>query len=382
MDLRSRAVELAQELLLVDTHVDIPYRFEQRAEDISERTRYGDFDYVRAREGGLDAAFVSIYVPAEYQDSGGAKDYADRLIDQVEEWERQWPDKFQIARSVADVYANFGSGLVSFPLGMENGAAIEDDLGNLAHFHGRGVRYITLTHARANQICDSSYDLARPWKGLSPLGRDVVKEMNQLGIMIDLSHVSDATFFQVLELSEAPVIASHSSCRHFTPGWERNLSDEMIRRLAQEGGVIQINFGSSFLKNDYRLVFEQMVEAATKFASERKLRLGSPEIDLFQREYLEKYAVPRADVAVVADHIDHVVSLVGIDHVGYGSDFDGVGDSLPIGLQDVSDYPNLIAELLKRGYEKIEIQKVSSGNILRVWSQVERISANLRERSN
>jgi membrane dipeptidase len=203
--------------------------------------------------------------------------------------------------------------------------------------------------------------------------------MNRVGIMIDISHVSDAAFYQVMELSRAPVIASHSSCRHFTPGWERNMDDEMIKLLAKNGGVIQINFGSSFINNDYRLVFEGMMEAADEFAEERGLQQSSPELDQFRRDYLKEHPAEYADVGEVADHIDHVIRLVGTDYVGIGSDFDGVGDSLPVGLKDVSDYPNLIFELLKRGYSEDQIRKICSGNIFRVWSQVEKVAGDLRK---
>lgn len=371
------AGELAQRTIIVDTHVDLPYRLGMKDEDISQRTESGNFDYPRAREGGLNAPFVAIYVPAEYQEAGGAKEYADRLIDLVEGLEQRWPGKFRIARSIADIERDFERGLISFPMGMENGAPIERSLANVGHFHSRGVRYITLTHGRANQISDSSYDPERPWGGLSPFGREVVFEMNRVGMMIDISHVSDAAFYQVMELSKAPVIASHSSCRHFTPGWERNMDDGMIQLLARKGGVIQINFGSSFINNDYRLVFEGMMEAANKFAEERGLEQSSPELDRFRRDYLKEHPVEYADVGEVADHIDHVVRLAGIDHVGIGSDFDGVGDSLPVGLKDVSDYPNLILELLKRGYSEEQIQKICSGNIFRVWSQVEKVASDL-----
>ena len=243
-----KAQRLAQEMLIVDGHVDVPYRLEAAMEDISQRTEKGDFDFVRAREGGLDAPFMSIYIPAEYQETGGAKDFADSLIDMVKKFETDHPDKFDVVSSIDEVLAAKAAGKVALPLGIENGAAVEDDLANLEHFFNRGVRYITLTHSKNNQICDSSYEEPdnRKWNGLSPFGKEVVAEMNRLGIMIDISHVSDDAFYQVMELSQAPAIASHSSCRHFTPDFERNMDDDMIRKLAENGGVIQINFGLRF----------------------------------------------------------------------------------------------------------------------------------------
>ena len=369
---------LARQFLIADTHVDIPNRLDQRMEDISVRTRGGDFDYPRAREGGLDAPFMSIYVSASYQKSGGAKEYADKLIDMVEGFQEKWPDKFVVARSVAEVRSAFQDGKVALPMGMENGAPIEGSLDNLEHFYERGIRYITLTHSRSNHISDSSYDSNRRWQGLSPFGRKVVEEMNRLGIMIDISHLSDDAFHQVVTLTKAPVIASHSSCRHFTPGWERNMSDDMIQKLARNGGVIQIAFGSSFISNDYRLGQAQRNQAIDEQLRQNGLTRTHPRAQEQIRQFEQENPLQRATVSQVVDHIDHVRNLVGIDHVGFGSDFDGVGDTTPTGLRNVSFYPNLIAQLLDRGYNEEEIEKICSGNLLRVWSEVERVAAELQ----
>jgi len=373
--LESRAQELAQRLLLVDTHIDAPYRLTEHPGDLSQRSEDGDFDFVRAREGGLNAPFMAIFVPAALQGTGRARQKADDLIDLVEKQVSTDPERVAIARSVAEVRQNFGRGVLSLALGMENGAPLEGDLDNLRHFQARGIRYITLTHGKANDICDSSYDPERRWHGLSPFGREVVAEMNRLGMMVDVSHVSDETFSQVIELSRAPVIASHSSCRHFTPGWERNMSDAMIEKLAQNGGVIQINFGSMFLDGDYRQRWQERHDAIEAYENEHDLDPDSEAGESYAKGYRQAHPIAPVDVSVVADHIDHVVHLVGIDHVGLGSDFDGVGDSLPHGLEDVSKYPNLILELLKRGYTDDAIEKVCSGNLLRVWSEVERAAA-------
>ena len=371
------AEELAQEMIIVDTHIDVPYRVVEKQEDISQRTEGGDFDYVRARAGGLDAPFMSIYVPASFQETGGAKQKADELIDLVEGFERQWPEKFAIAHSPTQVRQQFQQGLISLPLGMENGAPVEEDLENLAHFHDRGVSYITLTHGKNNQISDSSYDPERPWGGLSPFGREVVAEMNRLGIMIDISHVTDEAFFEVLELSQAPVIASHSSCRRFTADWERNMSDDMIRALAANGGVIHINFGSAFLTEEAYQASQEMWDVVNGFAEEHGLLEDDDEVRDFREEYREEHPTVLADVADVADHIDHVVGLVGSDHVGIGSDFDGVGPSTPTGLKDVSYYPNLIRVLMERGYSKEDLRKIFGENTLRVWEEVEAVAAEL-----
>jgi membrane dipeptidase len=317
---------------------------------------------------------MSIYLPADRQDiPGSSKALADSLIDLVERFVAQAPDKFALATSVVDVRRNHEQGLISLPMGMENGSGLEDDLANLQHFYDRGIRYITLTHAVDNKISDSSYDTTGTWNGLSPFGREVIAEMNRLGIIVDVSHVSDSAFYQVIETSTVPVIASHSSARHFTPGFERNMSDDMIRLLAEKGGVIMINFGSSFLSEDYRTKREAADADIAAYLEENNLTEADSTAQAYTRSY---YAdnVGYADIADVVAHIDHVVDLVGIDHVGLGSDFDGVGDSLPTGLKDVSYYPNLVYELLKKGYSDEDIQKILGENALRVWSDVERLA--------
>ncbi|MBN4059017.1 dipeptidase [Endomicrobium sp. AH-315-J14] len=381
-DNKARAKELCQKFIIVDGHIDVPYRLEggrdkdgKLSEDVSKRTKKGDFDLPRAFEGGLNAPFMSIYIPAKHQKEGGAKALADKLIDMVEGIAKSSPDKVAIAHSTADVKKHFAEKKISLPLGIENGAAIESKLENLTHFHKRGVRYITLTHSKDNAICDSSYDDKHTHKGLSDFGKTVVPEMNRLGIMIDISHISDDTFHQVMELTKTPVMATHSSCRHFTPGFERNMSDEMIVKLAKNGGVIMINFGSGFLDAESRKLGTANWKAAEAHAKDNKLEMHGAEMKKFRKDYKKKHPVPFATVEKVADHIAHVVKLVGIDHVGLGSDFDGVGDSLPTGLKDVSQYPNLVAVLLDRGYKDEDIEKLLGGNALRVWEAVERYAA-------
>lgn len=371
--LKLKAEELAHRFIITDGHVDIPWRLSKEMEDISVRTEGGDFDYVRAVAGGLDVPFMSIYVPASYQKTGGAKAKADSLIDMVESVVADHPEKFALAQSPDEAQQNFDNGKISFPMGMENGAPIEGDLANVAYFHSRGIRYITLTHAKDNHICDSSYDTTGTWGGLSPFGRQVVEEMNRIGIMIDVSHLSDNTFYQVMELSAAPTIASHSSCRSFTPDWERNMNDDMIRLLAEKGGVIQINFGSSFISQKSKKRSDSNRQKIKVWLEEKGLKRDDPEA----KEYIRKIYRAKpiyADVSDVADHFDHVVKIAGIDHVGFGSDFDGVGDSLPYGLKDVSYYPNLIYHMLKRGYSEEDIRKICYANVFRVWKEVERIA--------
>jgi membrane dipeptidase len=378
--LAERAAELARRWTLVDTHIDLPYRRTETGEapaSIAGRTERGDFDAVRARQGGLDVAWMSIYVPAAYQESGGAKAFADTLIDGVEAMAAASPEVFAVVGTVAEAEAAVAAGRIALPLGIENAAAFEDDLAHVAHFVGRGVRYATLTHGKDNLLGDSSYTppAERTWHGLSPYGREVVAEMNRLGMLVDLSHVSDETFDDAIEMVIAPPIASHSSCRHFTPGFERNLDDERIVKLAGKGGVIQINFGSSFLTAAANAWSLDAWKAEQAFRAEQGAKEGSAELDAFRAEYVKQHPMPRATLDDVVAHIEHVIAIAGVDHVGLGSDFDGVGPTLPTGLADVSMYPNLIAALLARGHSEADVEKIAGGNLLRVWREAERVAA-------
>lgn len=375
-DNSEKAKELAERFIIVDTHVDVPYRLKNNWDDISGPTEDGDFDYIRAREGGLDAPFMSIYIPAEYQETGGAKAVADSLIDMVRSIADEHPDKFAIATSPEQLKEQHEKELISLPMGMENGAPIGQDLDNIAYFFDRGIRYITLTHSKDNQISDSSYDTTYTHNGLSAFGEEVIKEMNRIGMMVDISHVSDSAFYDVMRVTEAPAIASHSSARHFTPGFERNMSDEMIKALAENGGVIMVNFGSTFLDEASRESSSKIREHISSWLEENNYEPS----DSTAQAYIEKYRSENfkySNVSKVADHIDHVVNLVGVEHVGLGSDYDGVGDSLPVGLKDVSEYPNLIGELLNRGYTEAEVRKICSDNIFRVWNEVTQIAAKI-----
>jgi membrane dipeptidase len=380
--LRKLADELAHRFIIVDGHVDLPSRLSVKNFRLTKEfiampieTDEGDFDYVRAKRGGLDAPFMSIYIPSGHQNrADGGKTFADTLINMVGDISKMHPDKFAPAYSPTDIERNFAEGKISLPMGMENGAPITK-IADLAYFHQRGIRYITLTHATDNLICDSSYDTTRTHNGLSSFGREVVMEMNRLGIMVDISHVSDAAFYQTIGITKAPVIASHSSCRSYTPDFQRNMSDDMIRALGKNGGVIMINFGSTFL--DSRIV--QSREAMrTKMLAMLEAK-GLKEEDEAAKPLIKKFSEENrdslySDVEMVANHIDHAVKLAGIDHVGIGSDYDGVGDSLPTGLKDVAAFPNLLYVLLKRGYSEEEIAKICYKNIFRVWREVERVA--------
>lgn len=381
-ELKAKADALAKKFIIADGHVDLPFRMQvkgfmlkKEVEDVSVETS-GNFDYPKAKKGGLDAPFMSIYIPAKYQKIGGAKEFADSLISMTVQVATTYPQKFALAYTPADVTQNFEDGKISLPMGMENGAPIEDDLSNIQYFHDRGIRYITLTHSKDNQICDSSYDTVQTWNGLSPFGEEVVKEMNSVGIMVDISHVSDSAFYDVMKIVKAPVIASHSSSRHFTPGFQRNMNDDMLKVLAANKGVIHINFGSTFLSKASRDKFDEMRAAFVNYRTENDLKESDQAFIDYKVEYIAKNN-PYEDLKTAADHIDHVVNLIGIDYVGFGSDFDGVGDSLPEGLKDVSMYPNLIYELLVRGYSEEDIEKICFKNTFRVWNEVIKVANEL-----
>ncbi|RXF03757.1 dipeptidase [Pseudoalteromonas sp. PS5] len=360
-----RAVKLAHDNILIDTHIDVPYRIKNKWDDVSQATEGGDFDYPRAVKGGLNAPFMSIYIPANLEFEGKGKSYqlANQLIDGMEALAHRAPDKFAMAYNTDDIYQQFSNGIMSIAMGMENGSPIEGEMKNLKHFYDRGVRYITLAHSQSNHISDSSYDIRRKWKGLSPFGKELVVEMNKIGMLIDVSHISDDAFYQVMEISKVPVVASHSSLRKYTPGFERNMDDDMLKALAKNGGVIQINFGSSFVTAKAGAWYDKREKA-------QEAAKGKDTTD-FRAAFRAKNPFPFATLDQVLDHIDHVVKLIGIEHVGIGSDYDGVGDSLPVGLKDVSTYPNLVQGLLDRGYSDSDIKKILGGNTLRVWKQAE-----------
>ncbi len=374
-ELRAEAERVAHETIILDGHIDLPYRLRSNPEDVTVRTPGGDFDYPRAIEGGLDAPFMSIFVPAAAEAAGEAKQIADELIDLVEKIAADAPDKFEVATSTSDVHRLFGTGRIALLMGMENGSPIEGKLDNIDYFHGRGIRYITLCHSKDNHICDSSYDERHTHRGLTEFGRQMVRRMNDVGIMIDVSHISDDSFWQVMDLSQTPVIASHSSLRHFTPDFERNMSDDMVIALADRDGVVQINFGSSFIQEDFRRYGERRRAAITEFCTAQEVERDSEVARNFVKEYDLENPRVLADVTDVADHIDRVVDLVGVEHVGFGSDYDGVGPTLPTGLEDVSQFPTLIAELMRRGYTEAELKLIASGNVLRVFEAVEQYAA-------
>jgi len=377
--LRTYAGELAHRFIITDGHVDLPERLKGikfTADSINTvvKTKKGDFDFERAKKGGLSAPFMSIYIPSSYQkNSDSGKSYADSLINWVDLIAERLPDKFALVKTPSEVESNFKEGKISLPKGMENGAPIGNDLKNIKYFYERGIRYITLTHSKNNQICDSSGDTAK-WNGLSPFGKEVVAEMNRVGIMIDISHVDDSTFYQVMRLTKAPCIASHSSCRYFAPSVRRDMTDDMIKKLGQNDGVIAVNFYTAFIDSavaNYQRKSRIQIEGLLK---EKNLKPTDTLARRIITQYKQEHPAPEVDIERVVDHMDHIVKLIGIDHVAFGSDFDGVDGMLPNGLADVSMYPNLIYRLLKRGYAESDVEKICYKNIWRVWNKVEEVA--------
>ena len=364
------ARKLAEDAVIVDTHIDSPTELMKQWLDLGE-AQAREFDFPKARTGGLDVAFMSIYTSPGQDDDGTAEAVANRMIDAVEKTARDNPDKFALLRSPRDVEALRRLGLVLLPLGMENGAPIGDDLGKLTFFFDRGIRYITLAHSANNRIADSSYAQEKKWNGLSPFGREVVAEMNRLGMIIDVSHLSDDAVAQAVELSRTPVVATHSALRHFTPGFERNLSDELAKAIAAKGGVIQIPFGNAFVDTASAAKTQAYFVAYNDYQRQRTAGKTAQTVSEFDAEWDKAHPPLPVKMDAVLDQIDYGVKLVGIDHIGIGSDFDGVGGALPEGLKTVADFPNLIAGLQARGYKDAEIRKILGDNLLRVWRRVE-----------
>jgi membrane dipeptidase len=366
------AKKLAQDAIIVDTHIDAPENLESKWNDLGISVPEREFDYPRAREGGLDVAWMSIYTSHEEDEAGKAWQIANSQIDHVEALVQRHPDEFALLRSPQDVDKLRAGGKVLLPLGMENGAPIGDDLGKVKFFFDRGVRYITLAHGGNNRIADSSYQDTGKWGGLSPFGEQVVKEMNRLGIIVDISHVSDDTVRDVLRITDVPVIASHSGLRHFTPEFNRNMPDDIAKAVAKKGGVIQLAFGTAFL--DRKQAAETM-ERRRAVAQMEKDGKTQAEIEAYAKAFGASHPAPVMHTDAVLDQIDYAVKLVGIDHVGIGSDFDGVDGELPVELKSVADYPNLVEGLQKRGYKDADIRKILGGNLLRVWGEIEKAAA-------
>lgn len=371
------AQQFARTHLVVDTHIDAPGGLLDTWRDLGVDQPGVEFDYPRARKGGLDVAFMSIYTSAKDDAAGTARQKAHLQIDTIEALAARHPDRFAIVRSPAEVDRLKPGPQVLLALGMENAAPIGDDLAQLRVFHERGVRYITLAHSHSNRLADGSYSLKRPHGGLSPLGEQAVAEMNRLGIMVDVSHLSDEAVRDVLRVSTAPVIASHSGLRRFTPGFERNLSDELAQAIAKRGGVVQLVFGSGFIDAGAAAQTTAYFKALDAFERGNEAMHARGEtppktLEQFDAEWDAKRTPVATTIEQVLDQVDHAVRLLGADHVGIGSDFDGVGGKLPNELRTVADYPNLVAGMRARGHDDGVIAKVLGANLMRVWREVER----------
>lgn len=369
------ATRLAQDAIIVDTHIDAPGILMDKWADLGVEAKDREFDHPKSRAGGLDVAFMSIYTSPKQDADGSAWHVANQMIDGVEALVQRHPDKFAILASPKDAARLIEGGRVLLPMGMENGAPLGDKLQNVQFFFDRGVRYITLAHSGNNRLADSSYARMKQWNGLSPFGRDVVREMNRLGMIVDVSHLGDASAKEAIALSRVPVIASHSAFRHFTPDFERNISDDIARAVAAKGGVIQIPFGTAFIDPASAADTQARFRAIDEFdRNNAALKAqGQPPKDrvAFDKAWDAAHPVRASTLAQVLDQIDYGVKLLGIDHVGIGSDFDGVDGELPAELKTVADFPKLVAGLQARGYSDADIRKILGGNLLRAWGAIE-----------
>jgi len=381
-----KARRLHARAIVVDSHVDAPYKLEETWADLGERGATPHFDIPRALEGGLTAPFFAVYVPASYAETGGAALEALRLIDLVQRVVQAHPKELTQAVSTAEIRRAKRDRKIAVLMGIEGGHAIEDSLAALREFHRLGVRYMTLTHMNTNHWADSSGKFflpdfnpadSRVHHGLTDFGREVVREMNRIGMMVDVSHVSDETFDDVLETSRAPVFASHSSCRAICD-IPRNLTDDQIRRIAAKGGVVMVNVSSYFV--DPAVVEAMNLERAKLLPAYLKIKqdlASDPKRrDEAIGKLLDAIARPRASWTKVIDHIEHVIEVAGPEAVGLGTDFDGIEDP-PEGLEDVSKLPVITAELLRRGHSERVVEGVLGENFLRFFRRVEETSREL-----
>ena len=368
--------------IVIDTHDDTTQRLLDPEFDLGARHSDGGVDIPRMKEGGLDAIFFSIYISGRIT-GPVAVQRALQQIAAVRETVTRHPNDLVLCTTAAEVRQAKAANKIAVLMGVEGGHMINNDLANLDKFYTLGVRYMTLTHMVNTDWADSSTDKPAH-NGLTPFGKQVVVEMNKLGMMVDISHVSDKTFYDVLATSQAPVIASHSSCRALCDA-PRNMTDDMIKALAAKGGVIQINYHVGFLSQEFQDATKKNPEIGKTVESESKKRCGDDEAcqliegDKIIRDFVAQGKLPRVDWSRIVDHIDHAVKLVGADHVGLGSDFDGA--DMPYGMEDVSHLPQITEALLAKGYSASDIQKILGGNTLRLMQDVEATSHRLGGKS-
>jgi membrane dipeptidase len=372
--LYKKSIEILSNTISVDSHSDTPLKLKDSTFKLNIRNSRGCFDFIRMKEGKLSAEFFAAFVGNNDDLNHPFKIASDILNDVFKAMELN-KNIAAIAQSPEDIEKNLKNGLLSVCLGMENGGPLEGKMENLKIFSDLGVRYITLTHSRNNDICDSSTDTLELWHGLSTFGKELVKKMNEYGIMIDVSHISDKSFWDAIKLSKAPIIASHSCCRAICSS-PRNLSDEMIIALAKNGGVIQMNFYPGYIDEEYNVKSSKITYNLRPQIDSLKKVYGKRDTEYYA-EYIKlrkKYNFPEIPgVEKLVDHIDHIVKLVGVDYVGIGSDFDGLS-VFPKGLEDVSKLPVITYHLLKRGYSEKDIKKIVGGNFLRVWKKVQELA--------
>lgn len=356
-------------MMILDSHCDTASQI-FRLRNMSEDGTHSHIDMPKLLRSGVSAVFFAAYTSNALDDSASTS-YSMQLIARTLDFIRENNKFLRLAKSAGDIVNNHQEGFISILLALENGQPIQNDLSLLRLYADLGVKYITLTHGGNNQICDSCSTEEKRWHGLSPFGKEVIAEMNRLGILVDVSHISDESFYDVLKYSTKPVVATHSCCRALVD-CPRNMSDEMICALAAKGGVIQINFYPPFLDAEYAKEFQLGNWGNKADAAEEGFIKNPSNLDEKNKweSYLDeiKKSTKRPSFKRVVDHIDYVVSLVGIDHVGIGSDFDGICVT-PEGLDDISMIGNIFIELKNRGYSDDEISKIASGNFLRVLSQ-------------
>jgi membrane dipeptidase len=377
-DVSSNARELHFHSVVVDTHDDTTQRLLNPRFDLATRHADGNIDIPRMREGGLDAIFFSIWMPGTVTGSTAVQ----RALDQIDAVRRQallHPNDIVLATTAAEVRSAKAQGKIAALMGVEGGHMINNDLAVLDTFAALGVRYMTLTHSVNDDWADSSTDKPAH-NGLTDFGKDVVRRMNRLGMIVDISHVADKTFYDALAISEAPMIASHSSCRALCDA-PRNMTDDMIKALAAKGGVIQINYHVGFLDQNFRDAEKANADMDKQIQAEAKRRCGEDEtcqlveLEKVVRGYMQDGKLPRVEWTEIVDHIDHAVKLVGADHVGLGSDFDGA--VMPFGMEDVTHLPQITNALLQKGNSPADIQQILGGNTLRVMEQVEAVANRL-----
>lgn len=372
--LRQKALRIHRSTIVIDTHNDITSPIVDDDYDLGTPS-VGKYhtDLERMQKGGMTAEFFSIYVSRSYAKEGGASRRALDMIDIVYRQAERHPEKLVMAYSTADIKRAKRQGKIAALMGIEGGHAIENSLMTLRSFYRLGIRYMTLTHSNTNDWADASTDEPRH-NGLSDFGKEVVSEMNRLGMLIDVSHVSDKTMSDVLDISTAPVIASHSSAKALA-NHPRNISDDLLKRIAKNGGVVMVNFFSGFISQEYidaRKVRDEKLKPELESLSQ-KYKDDPKKLEEERDKLFQANPLPKVPLSVLMDHFEHIIKVAGIDHVGIGSDFDGVPD-LPTDMEDIAQLPNITYELLKRGYSEQDIKKVLGENLMRAFAKAEQVA--------